>query len=216
MLRNVTIYDRNTGKIINEVEEMPDRKEEIKAFLIKHIGHGSYRLRWFAREKGKDGKMASFPRQMVVYALKPLSAGQAAPEPAGAMTAPTAAAYVRETMPGEAPFLVQLILQRIDSHMQEIKDRISAIMVRLDEEESEDLSGFPEGTEDGEEPSFGSVIKSVIADPQYSGLVGGLMAGAANPEIFVQTLQSEIDKNPQLISGLLVKFVPLVMAQVGE
>lgn len=216
MMRNVTIYDRNTGKIINEVEEMPDRKEEIKAFLIKHLGHGSYRLRWFAREKGKDGKMTTFPRQMVVYALKPLSAGNAVPEPAAAVLPVARQMVGRDSGADPAPFLVQLILQRVDSHMVEIKEKLAGIMSSLDEEEIEDLGGFPEGIEEKEESSFGSIIKSVIADPQYSGLVGGLMAGAANPEILGVTLQAEIDKNPQLISGLLVKFVPLIMAQVAE
>lgn len=223
-MRNVTIRDRNTGEIKGNAENLPDTEADLKAALINLVGYGAWNLRWKAREK-KDGKMVEFPRQKVVYALRPLT-GQVMP---AAFDKPDpglsdGGAALRQGFGGtagaaEAPFIVQLILRRLDDQMGEIRQRLADIVSML-EEDPATLDGIP-GTDLGgfqvppQDNSMGGVFKSVLSDPQYAGLIGGIMASASDPERLGLVVKEELAKNPQLISGLIVKFMPMLLEQ-GE
>lgn len=215
-MKNVIVYDRKSNEELGEFLSMPDNEEELKRILEAKLGQGSYRLRWKERGRGKDGKMVAYPRQRVVRCLAPLELStriRHGDDP-GSMNQQNARP-VSGNGQDSSPFLVQLILQRIDANQEQILNQLNQIRKTLEEEpeEPEEMSGYNLASE-AEPSDLGSIFKSIATDPAYSGLVGSILTNASNPEKMAVAIQEEMNHNPALLSGLVGKLIPILMGNV--
>ena len=207
-MRNVIVYDRATNKELWEAEYLPDNEAEIKPILLDQIGYGSFRLRWKDRKR-KDGKYVEFPRQMLVRCLEPMTPGkQKATERAGS----SVPSVDLSAVPQADSLVVRLILERMDAGFKEIGNRIDTVMDFMQEEDPEELGGLPaEVTETPPPGDFSGILQSIAKDPAYSGLVGSIMLNATTPENIWPAVQEQMNKDPNLMAGLMSKFLPILL-----
>lgn len=211
-MRNVIVYDKETGKELGVFPHLPDSDEEQKAIVGAKLGQKTFRLRWKVRER-KDGKLVEFPRQKLLRCAPPLTldtqpVNYDTPSPKRPAT-PEMPTLTQMQGMGEQPFLVQLILNQLQMNHTDIVKRLELILDYL-EQEPDDLGGLP-GEVNETPQGLGGIFQSIISDPAYSGLVGAVIAHANNPEAMADAIKAETENNPKLVSGLIGKILPSLM-----
>jgi len=194
MLQNVTVKNKITGEHLGIFESLSEVEADQKNALKSRFGSGAFKLHWGVWKK-RDGKRVFAPTSRVIYISEN---GVINPRVQPEIMQPLAGVQLDQN----SAMMLQLIMQRFDERLSEIKDRLDSIMVQIEE-------GFYEDEDSPEAQSGAPVPPSgdLMSDPRYAGLFGAIMLNASDTDKMMDALKEQIAKDPTIIQGLMTKMM---------